>query len=250
MSIGPEMAGRRVLSGDLIARLEAFEGTVVLGRGVAREDALLIATQAGHVRWEPASRRLWVDSTAKRYAPLSGDAVICIVRESLTEEYRLDVGASSLATLPVLAFDGATKRNRPQLQVGTLVYARVLRANPDMGTEVTCAAPDDVSAKDWVTRESVFGELVGGVAFAAPQKVCSHLMGAECALLDTLGEVAPFELAVGGNGRVWLSAESESATVLARQATLQSGDVPVEHHAALIRQLSDGFRRHDEALSG
>ena len=250
MSIGPQMAGRRVLSGDLIARLEAFEGTVVLGRGVAREDALLIATQAGHVRWEPASRRLWVDSTAKRYAPLSGDAVICIVQESLTEEYRLDVGASSLATLPVLAFDGATKRNRPQLQVGTLVYARVLRANPDMGTEVTCAAPDDVSAKDWVTRESVFGELVGGVAFAAPQKVCSHLMGEECALLDTLGEVAPFELAVGGNGRVWLSAESESATVLARQATLQSGDVPVEHHAALIRQLSDGFRRHDEALSG
>ena len=106
--------GRRVLCGDIIARLEAFETTVLIGRGVAREDALLIATQAGDVCWEASSSRLWVNSTARRYAPFSGEAVIGIVKESLTEEYRLDVGASTLATLPVLAFDGATKRNRPQ----------------------------------------------------------------------------------------------------------------------------------------
>jgi len=33
------------------------------------------------------------------------------------ENYGVDIGAPFRALLPVLAFEGATKRNRPQLQV-------------------------------------------------------------------------------------------------------------------------------------
>ena len=113
---------------------------------------------------------LWVESDLKRYWPGLGDHVIGIVTDKGAEDYKLDIGASSKALLPVLAFDGASKRNRPHLAVGALVYARVVLANKDMEPEVTCAAPPGVNARDWVTKESVFGELSGGHGeWSAPQ---------------------------------------------------------------------------------
>jgi len=40
--------------------------------------------------------------------------------------------------LPHLAFDGASKRNKPNLKVGALVYCRVAVANKDMDSELSC----------------------------------------------------------------------------------------------------------------
>ncbi len=45
---------------------------------------------------------------------------------------------STPGLLPHLAFDGATKRNKPNLSVGALVYCRVAVANKDMDSELSC----------------------------------------------------------------------------------------------------------------
>jgi exosome complex RNA-binding protein Rrp4 len=45
---------------------------------------------------------------------------------------------SSSATLGVLAFDGASKRNRPNIRIGSLVYARISKTNKDIEPELTC----------------------------------------------------------------------------------------------------------------
>lgn len=52
----------------------------------------------------------------------------------------LSLSSAHSATLPALAFEGATKRNRPNLNIGTLVYAKVLpNANSrDAEPELTC----------------------------------------------------------------------------------------------------------------
>ena len=160
-AVSTSLAGRACFPGDVLSEVDAFE-RVVLGPGVAREDTSLVATRVGVVRWERAECLLWVESDLKRYWPGLGDHVIGIVTDKGAEDYKLDIGASSKALLPVLAFDGASKRNRPHLAVGALVYARVVLANKDMEPEVTCAAPPGVNARDWVTKESVFGELSGG----------------------------------------------------------------------------------------
>jgi len=260
------LAPRAVLPGDLLAPVCAFE-RVVLGPGAVRDGARLLATRAGLLRWEPRACRLWVEGERKRYVAAVGDHVIGHVAKKDGEEYRLDIGASALALLPVLAFDGATKRNRPHLQarvsrrtdpsracgvpccasgvpssaqVGALVYARVVSASRDMDPELSCAAPDGVGAKDWVTKEAIFGELSGGLNFECAPSICAALQCDGCAVLEALGELAPFELAVGANGRVWLNAEASAMVVLARLAIVQSGGRTPHEQAQLVAQLASG----------
>lgn len=54
------------------------------------------------------------------------------------ENYGVDIGGPFRALLPVLAFEGATKRNRPHLQVGDLVYGRVESAHRDLEPVLSC----------------------------------------------------------------------------------------------------------------
>lgn len=54
------------------------------------------------------------------------------------ENYGVDVGGPFRALLPVLAFEGATKRNRPSLQPGDLVYCRVETAHRDLEAQLSC----------------------------------------------------------------------------------------------------------------
>lgn len=56
-----------------------------------------------------------------QYVPVKGDHVIGIVTAKAGDVFRLDVGGSEPASLSYLAFEGATKRNRPNVQVGALL---------------------------------------------------------------------------------------------------------------------------------
>ena len=105
----------------------------------------------------------------------------------------------------------------------------------------SCAAPPGVNARDWVTKESVFGELTGGHVFDCPPSVCRQLMSAECPVLEAIGSVAPFEIAVGANGRVWLDAKEERTVVLAQAAILQSQQHPSRDHDKMVQSLARNF---------
>ena len=235
------LENRAVFPGDFLQQVSAFE-RVTLGPGVARDVGDLVATRAGVLRWEATQQRLWVENEQKRYLPALGENVIGVVVDRNADEYRLDLGGAANASLPVLAFDGATKRNRPQLAIGALVYTRVVLANKDMDPEVSCKAPEGVgAAKDWVTKESVYGELPGGHVFDCPQVLCRQLLDADCPVLDALGELGAFEIAIGLNGRVWVDAEKEAMMVLVHMAVLRSqGHAPAEH-ARLVDALSQGL---------
>lgn len=231
---------RPVCPGDLLCEVSVLD-RVVLGPGVAREASRLLATCVGRARWEATRQRLWVESEARRYVPSLGDHVIGVVADKHAEDYRLQIGAAAPALLPVLAFDGATKRNRPHLEVGALVYARIVLAHRDMEPEASCAAPPGMGAKDWVTNESVFGELAGGHIFNCPPALCRRLTMDDCPVLDALGSVAPFELAVGINGRVWINSSAAAAVVLAQSAILRSEGIADAEHSALVEALAQTF---------
>ena len=147
----PAREGAVVFPGDVIGALAEFEA-VVLGPGVQRQGGALLAARVGYVRWDAQSSILSVDSAHRRYVPAVGDHVVGLFVNKHAEEYRVDVGGAAAATLPCLAFDGASKRNRPNLAVGMLVYARVRVASKHMDPELSCHAPPGVAAKDWVRR--------------------------------------------------------------------------------------------------
>lgn len=52
-----------------------------------------------------------------QYVPAKGETVIGIVTAKTGDVFKVDVGGNEQASLSNLAFEGATKRNRPNVQV-------------------------------------------------------------------------------------------------------------------------------------
>lgn len=59
------------------------------------------------------------------YMPEKNHFVIGVIKNKIGENFLVDLNAPLDGTLPGLDFDGATKRNRPNLSNGDFVYARV-----------------------------------------------------------------------------------------------------------------------------
>lgn len=135
------------------------------------------------------------------------------------QNFIVDIGAPFPAQLPMLSFEGATRRNRPNLATGDLVYARVITANRDMDPVLSCV--------DSQGRASGFGPLKEGYVVECGLGHARSLLARPPApVLAALGAKMQFELAVGMNGRVWLNSGSCATTVKAANVILQSQHVP------------------------
>ena len=66
----------------------------------------------------------------------------------------MNLFSGSAALLHRLGFEGATKRNKPELKIGDVVYCRVSLAHADLDTEVTCTTTSGIK-KEWSSGETV-----------------------------------------------------------------------------------------------
>eukprot|EP00055_Hartaetosiga_balthica_P017228 m.114153 g.114153 ORF g.114153 m.114153 type:complete len:266 (-) comp9274_c2_seq3:1471-2268(-) len=153
---------------------------------------------------------VWVDSFHKHATPGVGDYVIGIVHGNAGENYSVDIGMPSYATLHSLAFEHATKRNRPHLKSGDLVYAKLSLVHKFMEPEITCVHASG--------RSNGMGPLEGGYIFECPLGLCRSLLSRNCSVLQAVGERIPFEITVGRNGRVWVKTDNPHHTILIANA--------------------------------
>lgn len=129
-------------------------------------------------------------------------------------------------------------------QINSLVYARVIVANKDMDPELACTSASG--------KTEGFGELGNGYMFEcslALARMCAdlhrclrlllwtdfllffclyRLLKPNCEVLQVLGESIAYEIAVGLNGRVWVSSGSPAHTVIVANALANSEFVPKE----------------------
>ncbi|KAI9246143.1 hypothetical protein BY458DRAFT_528232 [Sporodiniella umbellata] len=217
-----------VLPGDIVS--VNTETTVVLGPGLRQEGDEVVATKAGILRHFESGNRWWIESNQKRYIASTGESVIGTVTAKLGEYFRVDIGTAHSAVLPMLAFEGATKRNRPNLSVRSLVYTRVSMANRDMEAELECVNPSTGKADG-------FGELSGGFVFCASLGLCRRLLNPKTPILTLLGDRFPFETAVGMNGRVWVNSEEHNITILIANAIQYSEYLSEEECHQLVKDL-------------
>lgn len=208
------------------------------GIGVAldSDSGRAFATTAGVLRSDDEVR---VENLRKRYVPRKGDCVVGIVMRRTADFYKVEIRAPSPAFLPTLSWNGATKRNRPVLEIGTLVYARIEAAHPDLDTELTCIDPD--TKKSWSTGEVLLGELKGGLSFEVALSAAQRLLDVDCFILDRLGKDFAYELCVGQNGRVWLSAPTARETVLLLQAIKRSFGMTNVQIEAMVGKMVEVF---------
>lgn len=105
--------------------------TLSLAHWLQRTLFLYYVHPATHIAWSkpcvlllhkptPPLGTLWVDTAQRRYVPARGDPVVGVITERYTENYHVHVHAAFPAQLSALAFEGATRRNKPNLQVDSV----------------------------------------------------------------------------------------------------------------------------------
>ncbi|TIA83750.1 hypothetical protein E3P98_00594 [Wallemia ichthyophaga] len=154
----------------------------------------------------------------RRYLACTHDSVIGQVIFRGADGYRVDVGSASTANLDALAFEGATKRNKPNLKVGSLVYARISLAHRDMETELECLNPATGKAEG-------YGELKGGLlADNLNINLCKSLLEKNSSLMNSIMNAFnfPFELATGVNGKIWIGAPSPAQVIAVYRTILRA----------------------------
>jgi exosome complex component RRP40 len=106
----------------------------------------------------------------------------------------------------VLSFEGATKRSKPNLKVGALVYARVVQADRHSEPELSCV--DLQTGKGEGLGELKVGGREEGLCtiFKVSIPLAGSMLMPSHPLLPALSTNFPFEAAVGHNGIVWVRA--------------------------------------------
>ncbi|KAK6030109.1 hypothetical protein OSTOST_03769 [Ostertagia ostertagi] len=162
---------------DLSTRIPK-ENTKIIGYGIGRDpnSDILVARQPGIFKHE--GEKCWISVHSK------------------SDFYKLEIGTPENATISFLAFEGATKRNRPDLKIGDVVYAQVMDEFAHADVELTCV--------DAVSRARGLGVLSGGFLFKVSCNLARRLLSSHSQLLKLLGKDYKFEITVGLNGRVWL----------------------------------------------
>lgn len=223
-----------VLPGDAVATLsdktdvkdngnDSNKKIVVrLGCGVSQRTKQLYANKCGILHADVKRSKIWVDTNQRRYVPSVDDVVIAVVQERFSEEYRVDLNGTDTATLSAIAFEGASKKNKPNLVLGSAVYCRVTRTSKNVDTEVSCVEPG--SARSWVGGETLFGELRGGNIVTVSLSLARSLLRSDSLVLSKLGKLVAFQSAIGLNGRIWVQTEDVRRTMLLSQA-LKKADV-------------------------
>ncbi|VDM95191.1 unnamed protein product [Thelazia callipaeda] len=183
---------------------------------------------------KPGIRRVsrgkqWMTVHSKRYVPQKGDRVIGIVTSTHGDSYKVDIGSSDLAVI------SATKRNRPNLKNGDLIYAVVSVATKHLEPELTCI--------DKENRARGMGILPsGGFMFKTSINHARRLLSPNSKLLSIIGKDIKFEITCGINGRIWVKGVNvaEVATVyriIKDTECIAESDLPavVEKHICCLR---------------
>ena len=110
--------------------------TKKIGPGFLQVEDKLKAIKCGIV--EQLNSTVYVENKQKRYLPQLGEPVVGVIVSKNMEFYRVEFGGPFFARLDTCAFEGASRRNKPNLAVGTLIHGRISHANRDMEPEVEC----------------------------------------------------------------------------------------------------------------
>lgn len=142
------------------------------------------------------------------------------------ESYTVNLFSAHSATLPALAFEGATRRNRPNLAIGALVYARVVSAPMWSEPEITCI--DAVTGKaEGMGELKIDADQGFTMVWPVSLALAQSLNRPKHTLLQRIAAHFPFEAAVGVNGLVWTRAATAPQSVVLGQL-LEAADRAVK----------------------
>lgn len=237
---------------------------IKLGTGLISnaKSETIMATMAGRLHHNPFSNTFFIVANSKRYVPQLNDRVIAIIEDRMGDYYRVTIPHTSQgsAILHITSFTGATKRNRPNLKCGDMIYGRICtdaNQHKHMEPEITCTVmPGEQSggaaSKDWMTDEGTYGQLKGGTCRNISIGLARELLNPHNVVLEALGSAGiPFEICIGLNGMVWVNANQPEYVILVLNAVQNSEIMTEEQVRGMVKSLvqtvqaSMRLMRHD-----
>ncbi|EPS30461.1 hypothetical protein PDE_05412 [Penicillium oxalicum 114-2] len=197
---------------------------------------VLTATQAGVLTTDAKRNTVSLLSFSnRRYIPTVNDLIIAQIHHSSVDYFHCMVTPHTAhALLGQLSFEGATKKTRPMLRQGDLVYARVLSIGLGAGAEVELTCVNPATGK---SEPGGLGPLNGGMVFDVSTGMAARLLRASSSsseqsesidglvVLSELGKklesLGGFEIAVGRNGKVWVDCSNAGESAI--KATIAIG---------------------------
>ena len=222
-----------------------------LGTGLRYWNDRVLVTCAGRLEHR-SNGTYFVQQNIKRYRPHVEDRVVGIVEDRVASDgaggdvYRVNIGASHPALLSNLSFEGATKRNKPNLQTGMLLYARVSSVSDTMDPTLSCQlGPHDggIPRKDWMTNEGTYGELKGGTATKISLGLARELLDPRNVVLQELSKSMAFEVCIGVNGWLWMHSTRPEYTILIQNAVKNSQVMTEAQVRGMVKSLVQTVNR-------
>ncbi|KJZ75774.1 hypothetical protein HIM_04931 [Hirsutella minnesotensis 3608] len=201
----------------------------------------ILPTLAGQLVTERNKNAIHIETSRGRYVPRVGELVIGTIQKSAADIYYVllsDFAASVL--LPQLSFESATKKTRPILAPGALVYARVSMVNAHMDAELECVSST-------TGKSEGLGPLNGGMLFDVSLGMARRLMMPKSAqdgkviVLDELAGLGlQFETATGRNGKFWVDSDSVKTIIAVGRAVQETDErrLTVEDQKKLVRRIA------------
>ena len=226
-----------------------------LGIGLRCENEKVLATVAG--RLEQRSNTYFIKQNIRRYRPHVEDRVIGIVEDRVAGDgaggdiYRVNIGGPHPALLSNLSFEGATKRNKPNLSTGMLLYTRVQTSPQTMDPTLSCQlGPHDggVPRKDWMTNEGTYGELKGGTCRKISLGLARELLSPRNVVLKELSSSLAFELCIGVNGMLWIHSSRPEYTILIQNAIMNSEVLTDSQVRGMVKSLIETVNRQIQEM--
>jgi len=143
-----------------------------------------------------------LQSPNEKYIPKKDDRVIGIITKRQGEAYNLNIGADKESVLGILEFDGASKRSKPSLEVGDIVYCRVVSINKYLPYKLSCKCPSN--KKDWASGDATYSQLKDGLEIDVSTRFVKKLLN-DSTIFDALKKYISFEVALGVNNKIWVS---------------------------------------------
>ena len=139
------------------------------------------------------------------YSPKVGEVVIGIISQKTYEIYRINILSNREASLNSVDFEGATRKTKPNLNVGDIIFAKVEKENKYSNAILTCKNPNN--SKGWSSGESTYGELKGGKLYDYNRFLCLKLLDNKDFIHRLKECVEKLQLKIGYNGRIWIKTE-------------------------------------------
>lgn len=223
--------GDVVLPGDIAVDIPKCASTtkVVLGPGLYNENNTVLINKCGILR-KKSPNTYWVDCQQKRYIPSRGETVLGTVVNKGGDVFKVDIGASEHASLSYLAFEGATKKNRPDVNIGDVIFAKLLIASRDLEPELVCV--------DSHGKKGKLGVVSDGFVFNCSLNLVRKILNPKCPLLKALAKEYPYEIAAGMNGKIWIKARSTRETIAIANAILAAEFVVEEEIVKMCENVA------------